>query len=85
MITEIEILIIALIALVVFVFLLISRIRELENKVENLLDWSDGIEEWIESGGDHYMGLDIDLDYIREEIREEERTKLEKEIKGDNE
>lgn len=59
------------------------NLNNLERKVEHLTVWAEELEEWIEEGGDAYMGLNFDVDLAREEIREEVIAQLNKENKGD--
>lgn len=59
------------------------NLNKLEQRVEHLTVWAEELEEWIEEGGDAYMGLNFDVDLAREEIREEVMAQLKKENKGD--
>lgn len=59
------------------------NLNKLEKRIEHLTVWAEELEDWIEEGGDAYIGLNFDVDLAREEIREEVITQLNKKNKGD--
>lgn len=71
------------IVVAIFNYMLWLYINKLEQKIENLTVWAEELEEWIEDGGDAYMGLNFDVDLAREEIREEILASMNKENKGE--
>jgi hypothetical protein len=74
---EIELILSAgLLFLSLVVLSLLKRVNKLKNEVSNLVNWADMLEEWIEEGGDHYLGLDFDVDMLKAEIEEKVREEL---------
>jgi hypothetical protein len=74
---EIELILSAgLLFLSLVVLSLLKRVNKLKNEVSNLVNWADALEEWIEEGGDHYLGLDFDVDMLKAEIEEKVREEL---------
>ena len=72
-----------IIVVAIFNYILWLYINKIEEKVERLIVWAEELEEWIEQGGDAYMGLNFDVDLAKEEIKEEILNSMNKESKGD--
>lgn len=89
--TEIElILILAILALGAVIAHLLREINRLDNnsiilqeKIENLDNWAEELDKWINDGGDQYLGLDFDLDMFKAETEEKIREEIKKEFKGE--